>query len=256
MRQLPQTLQTFLYPIRRFPKLIQNHPNFHTRVMAHTDPLTRRIKRLLVDQKSTSQTELAFGEPENPTGPAHQSFLNVQSHQPSAGSDLAINYSSQATPWGIMLIASTPRGICQAAFVDPDNPQEAISSLQSTWPEAQLIENEHDSHLQTARLMREASETPARSLTLHLSGTDFQQSVWQYLLTIPIGSVSTYAGIAEHLGDPKAARAVGTAVGQNPLAWLIPCHRVVRSDAHLGGYRWGLERKRQLLEQELIKYSI
>lgn len=196
------------------------------------------LYRLIPDQMMT----------DNLTGNAKQ-CLNIlpmtADEYRDGGRQLTISYSFATTQYGDILIASTGRGVCALTFVD--SPADAICHLHSLYPSARFVEQTTDHH--TAAL--HAIDGPCADLTLHLRVTPFQLAVWQALLTIPRGRTTTYSRIAEHIGRPTASRAVGNAVGQNPVAILIPCHRVVRADGTLGGYRWSPSRKHAILSSEI-----
>lgn len=171
------------------------------------------------------------------------------------GKHLSIAYSfGAATPLGEMLVASTSVGICYLAFVT-DGRDAVLAELNQLFPQAAFLEKSDKLQERLWEVLgslltgEKAAEAKDR-LLLHLKGTRFQQQVWQALLTIPWGGVRTYGEIAAQLGCPKACRAVGTAIGANPVSVLIPCHRVLRSDGTLGGYHWGTDRKARLLKME------
>jgi AraC family transcriptional regulator of adaptative response/methylated-DNA-[protein]-cysteine methyltransferase len=147
------------------------------------------------------------------------------------------------SPFGECCIAFSNDGICALTF--PETRVSALYDLENRFPETNFRQNDE----KAARLARQIFEKGDRPV-LNPIGTDFQQSIWRALQRIPAGKTTTYAQIAEAIGRPKAVRAVGTAIGANPIAYLIPCHRVIRSDGGLGGFRWGLECKKKLLEWE------
>ncbi len=157
---------------------------------------------------------------------------------------LTIYYSFATIPFGDILIASTPRGVCTLIFAD--DRAESLRTLRADYPRARFVEQTTDHHTAALQAIGGASV----DVSLHLRATPFQLAVWQALLTIPSGSTATYRQIAVQIGRPRASRAVGNAVGQNSVAILIPCHRVVRADHTLGGYRWTASRKRTLLLSE------
>lgn len=152
---------------------------------------------------------------------------------------MEIRWGISNSPFGKMFLARSPRGITHLSFFDDDE-SESMAALRKDWPEAKLI--------------RDDSAVPEflseKSHRLHVLGTPFQLSVWRALLEISYGGLSTYGSLAESIGRPGASRAVGSAVGANRISLLIPCHRVVRTGGGLGGYRWGVERKRAMLEAE------
>jgi AraC family transcriptional regulator of adaptative response/methylated-DNA-[protein]-cysteine methyltransferase len=187
-------------------------------------------------------------------GRLHDLFVTTEAITPgeykSRGAGLTIRYGIHPTPFGKCLIGTTERGICHLSFVQTSE-GDAIDALVSDWKEAEMIED----HQSTAPLIAPIfilnlrEETP---LHLHLRGTNFQLKVWEALLNIPVGAVTTYEHIASEVGNPKATRAVGTAVGHNPIAVLIPCHRVIRKLGGFGNYRYGASRKMALLAREFI----
>src|SRR5690606_31391541 len=135
-------------------------------------------------------------------------------------------------------------GVCHLAFVEPVTRREALARLEHDWPLAQLIPDQDATRTAAAKAFPPPGSSAQPSLALHVKGTNFQLKVWNALLQIPPGEVTTYGAIAGKLGDPNASRAVGSAVGANPVSYLIPCHRVIRASGELGGYAWGVDRKR------------
>ena len=171
------------------------------------------------------------------------------------GRDMHIGYTIVDCPLGRLLVAATGRGICAISLGDTD--AELEHALQKEYPAAEIQRSEAElSHGVNALLGYLNGERPHLDLPVDVQATAFQWRVWQVLRAIPYGSTRSYGEVAEALGDPKAARAVARACATNPVALVIPCHRVVREDGALGGYRWGLERKRLLLEGEAIKEKI
>jgi len=188
-------------------------------------------------------------------GRLHDLFVTAEAITPgeykSRGIGLTIRYGIHPTPFGKCLIGVTERGICHLSFVQTGE-GEAIDALVSDWKEAKMIED----HRSTAPLIAPIFDLNQRGKTalhLHLSGTNFQLKVWEALLNIPVGAVTTYEHIALEVGKPKATRAVGTAVGNNPIAVLIPCHRVIRKVGGFGNYRYGVPLKMALLGWEQIQ---
>ncbi|MDO5523458.1 MAG: methylated-DNA--[protein]-cysteine S-methyltransferase [Bacteroidia bacterium] len=157
---------------------------------------------------------------------------------------LPISYFFYETPFGLALIASTPKGICYIGFGEKEL---MLSDLNKRYSGAAVREEKTDLHQPALRFIRneDVSELP-----LHISGTDFQINVWKALLEIPIGKLSSYKAIAGAANNTKAVRAVGSAIGDNPVSYIIPCHRVIRSDGGLGGYFWGLDIKKKMIEAE------
>ncbi len=165
------------------------------------------------------------------------------------GEALTINYSFAQSPFGSIIVASTSKGICCLFFEEDQT--KALADLQKLFQKAKY-RYASDVHQENAIAALSQKESLSRlSISLHIHGTTFQLAVWNALLTVPSGSKSTYSAIARQIGNPKAYRAVGIAVGSNPVAYFIPCHRVVRSNGALGGYRWGIACKEAILNYEL-----
>jgi AraC family transcriptional regulator, regulatory protein of adaptative response / methylated-DNA-[protein]-cysteine methyltransferase len=167
------------------------------------------------------------------------------------GAGVTIRYGFSATPFGRALLGSTPRGVCSLSFVAPGADSAAVQALQAQWPRAQLTRDDDGACALAARIWntRDAAAGPARAMPLRLAvqGTNFQLKVWQALLAQEADNPTTYSALAQALQRTGSERAVGNAVGANPVAWLIPCHRVLRKDGTLGGYHWGEDRKRAML---------
>ena len=162
------------------------------------------------------------------------------------GANLTMRYSSFTTLFGMCLVASTGRGVCAVLF--SDSAKGVVDDLRGRWPKARLVRRPESSHEQVKKCLQGLIH--AASIKLHLHGTSFQIKVWEALLSIPAGTTSTYGDVAGTLGDRKLSRAVGMAVGSNPIGYVIPCHRVLKSTGEIGGYRWGVERKRAMLFSE------
>src|SRR5512143_1489001 len=185
-------------------------------------------------------------------GRLHDLFVSTEAVTPgqykTRGAGLTIRYGLHPTPFGECLIGLTERGICHFGFVEGSE-GDAIDNLVAGWQQASMIED----HRATAPLVEPIFDLSRRSdhpLRLHLTGTNFQIKVWEALLRIPPGQVTTYGQLAARIGQPTATRAVGTAVGHNPIAVLIPCHRVIRGLGEFGNYRYGAARKVALLAHE------
>lgn len=182
-------------------------------------------------------------------------FIHLEAMTPGeyqrGGEGLQIHYSLHDTPFGQALLASTQRGLCCFSFIDGDDDAPPHETLQAQWPKADIAmgATHHqaivDGLFSTAPLNK--TGTLNAPLSLHVRGTNFQVQVWRALLRIPAGTLSTYRQVAQAIDRPTASRAVGQAIGANPVGLLIPCHRVIRESGELGGYRWGLERKQALL---------
>lgn len=168
----------------------------------------------------------------------------------NGGQNLLINYSFAKSPFGNLIVASTTRGICHMAF--EDNEQKALQMLIGHFPNAQFC-CKVDALQQNALYIFQNDWNQLNRIKLHLKGTDFQLKVWQSLLSIPMGRLTTYGDIARQIDSPNASRAVGTAVGSNPVAFLIPCHRVIQATGLLGGYMWGPTRKAAIIGWESAK---
>lgn len=190
-------------------------------------------------------------------GRLHDLFVTTEAVTPgeykSHGAGVTIRYGLHPTPFGKCLIGVTEHGVCHLSFVQTSE-GDAIDALVRQWEQAQMIED----HKATSPLVEPIFDLGQRgkgSLQLHLRGTNFQLKVWEALLNIPAGAVTTYEGIASMIGSPGALRAVGTAVGHNPVAVLIPCHRVIRKTGGFGNYRYGAPRKKALLACEYVTAS-
>jgi AraC family transcriptional regulator of adaptative response/methylated-DNA-[protein]-cysteine methyltransferase len=216
-------------------------------------------KKLLEQSKPLLATAFASGL----SGPArlHDLFVNAEGVTPgeykSGGFDLEIRHGIHSTPFGPALLGTTERGLCHLAFLpseDPTDKAEALNALRKNWPGASFREAPDATGTQ-ARTIFQTKETspPDAPLSLFLKGTNFQLKVWNALLRIPEGAVSTYRGLAEALHASGAARAVGSAAGKNPIAYLIPCHRVIKSTGAFGEYRWGSGRKKAILGWEAAR---
>ncbi|MFZ5821103.1 MAG: methylated-DNA--[protein]-cysteine S-methyltransferase [Chloroflexota bacterium] len=200
--------------------------------------------------KSENLLDTTYGVGLSSLGSLHDLFVTTEAITPgeykSGGAGLTIRYGLHDTPFGAALIGVTERGICHFGFVvDGD----AIDALVSGWPQAKMVED----YYTTAPLVEPIFDLGQRSrkpLHLHLRGTNFQLKVWEALLRIPPGAATSYQGLAEQAGRPGASRAVGTALGRNPIAVLIPCHRVIRKLGEFGNYRYGVARKKALLGWE------
>ena len=165
----------------------------------------------------------------------------------NGGSHLTINYSFADSPFGHLLVASTPKGICYMAFCEDE--VVALSTLHSQFPNASFHQ-QRDALQQNALLIFQSDWSQLQQIKLHLKGSSFQLKVWETLLKIPVGRLSTYGVIAQRIASPAASRAVGTAIGSNPVAYIIPCHRVIQASGNFGGYMWGRTRKTAIIGWE------
>jgi AraC family transcriptional regulator of adaptative response/methylated-DNA-[protein]-cysteine methyltransferase len=169
----------------------------------------------------------------------------------SGGSGLNIRFGFAATPFGDCLIGESERGICHLAFVADEGSDAVLEELRHSWPEAHLRRSDRTAAGLASRIFeRPGGNSKRPTLRAFVTGSTFQVRVWRALLRVPPGSLVTYGQLAAAIGQPRAARAVGSAVGQNPLAYLIPCHRVIRETSVLGDYRWGRVRKRTIVAWE------
>jgi len=207
-------------------------------------------KELLAQSESLLTTTHQVGL--SSLGRLHDLFISTEAVTPgeykSRGAGITIRYAIHPTPFGKCLIGTTERGICHLGFVQTSE-GKAIDHLVTEWSQAEMIED----HYATAGLIEpifELGQRGQQKLRLFLRGTNFQIKVWEALLSIPAGAVTTYENIATQIGKPSALRAVGSAVGHNPVAVLIPCHRVLRKDGEFGNYRYGTARKKALLGWE------
>ena len=183
----------------------------------------------------------------------HDLFVTFKAMSPgeyqAEGASLALRYGIHDTPVGAVLIATTKRGICNLHFLDRAEGADAVAVLRQEWPAAKLCCDPSTTQPLIDSIFN-AAPSDQKSLTLHIKGSNFQMQTWQALLRMPRGEITSYQRLAATLGRPTAARAVGHAVARNPVAYLIPCHRVLRGSGELGGYRWGLERKAALIAWE------
>ncbi len=210
-------------------------------------------KRLLQDQQATL-FDTAYQTGLSGTGRLHDLFIQMEGMTPAefknGGRNLSIQYSFADSPFGKVIVASTSKGICHMAFEEDED--QALWNLQQKFPFAKY-QNLFDDLQANALSIFQTDWTQLKQIKLHLKGTEFQLKVWEALLKIPFAGVSTYGKIADQIGQPTASRAVGTAIGSNPVAFLIPCHRVIQSTGHLGGYMWGKTRKTAMLGWEAAK---
>lgn len=186
------------------------------------------------------------------TGRLHDLFINIEGMTPgeykNGGLALNINYSFADTPFGKIIAASTDKGVCHMAFVD-EGERRAFDHLRSIFPNAKYVLSP-DTKQQHALSVFDRDWNRLEEIKLHLKGTEFQLKVWETLLKIPAGGLATYADLATKFGYNGACRAVGTAVGKNPVAFLIPCHRVIKATGEPGNYHWGEMRKNAIIGWE------
>jgi len=207
-------------------------------------------KKMLKENQATL-FETAFETGLSGTGRLHDLFINIEGMTPgeykNGGENLSVNYSFAESPFGNILVASTAKGICHIAFADDE--KKALEALQKTFPNAdykQMV----DLAQQNVLYIFTHDWSKLNEIKLHLKGTEFQLKVWETLLKIPMGQLTTYGNIAKQIQQPNASRAVGTAIGDNPVAFLIPCHRVIQSTGVFGQYHWGSTRKTAIIGWE------
>lgn len=205
----------------------------------------------LIRTEKTSLSDVAFETGLSGTGRLHDLFISIEGMTPgeykNEGEHLAINYSFAESPFGEILVASTEKGICFMAFAD--DRENTFQQLKLAFPKSRLTQTV-DLIQQNALYIFSHDWTKLDLIKLHLKGSPFQLKVWQALLQIPLGQLNSYATIAKAIHQPRAMRAVGTAIGSNPVAFLIPCHRVIQSNGQVGGYMWGTTRKTAMIGWE------
>lgn len=183
-------------------------------------------------------------------------FISIEAVTPqefkSSGKGLDISYGIHPTPFGECFVAVTDRGICAMAFIDEAGREAELIALAKKWHYANIKQDQMLTESYVSRIFQPASNA-LEKLPILVQGTNFQLKVWEALLSIPKGAVTTYQQIAQSIGHPAAVRAVGSAVGDNPIAYLIPCHRVIRKEGLLGEYRWGSLRKKALIGWEAAR---
>lgn len=215
----------------------------------------QHAKRMLKEEQATL-FDTAFEIGLSSTSRLHDLFVNIEGMTPAeyknGGKNLHINYSFAESPFGALIVASTPKGVCYMAFEEDE--QKALSDVKIKFPNA-AFQRKLDILQQNALFIFQNDWSKLPEIKLHLKGTDFQLKVWESLLKIPMGKLVTYGNLAEHIGNPKASRAVGTAIGSNPVAFLIPCHRVIQSSGIFGGYMWGPTRKTAIIGWEGAKIN-
>jgi AraC family transcriptional regulator of adaptative response/methylated-DNA-[protein]-cysteine methyltransferase len=190
-------------------------------------------------------------------GRLHDLFVTHEAMSPgewkTGGEGVIIRYGFHASPFGTALVMATPRGLAGLAFADADGHAAALADMCKRWPKAQYVEDTPATAPLARRVFDPTLWRPDQPLRVVMIGTDFEVRVWETLLRIPLGRASTYSDIARSLGRPQAARAVGGAVGRNPLSFVVPCHRVLGKSGALTGYHWGVSRKHAIIGWEAAK---
>ncbi len=214
-------------------------------------------KRMLQQSASILETSLDVGL--SGPGRLHDLFVTHEGMSPGAyknrGEGLLISYGYHPSPFGLALVMVTPHGLCGLAFCDAGGEVAALADMTRRWPNAQYTEESAVTAPYAAHLFAGDNFRPNQPLRITFIGTDFEIRVWETLLKIPVGQATTYGDIALSVGSPKAARAVGAAVGKNPMSFVVPCHRVLGKSGALTGYHWGLTRKKAILGWEAGKLA-
>lgn len=209
-------------------------------------------RALLADSASVLDASYAVGL--SGPGRLHDLFVAHEAMTPgdykARGAGLTIRYGFHPSPFGTALAMVTDRGLAGLAFADEGEEKAALADMTARWPQAAYVEDSAATAAYVRRIFDPATWRPDRPLRVVMIGTDFELNVWETLLRLPLGRATTYSDIAGAIGRPAAARAVGTAVGRNPLSFVVPCHRVLGKDGGLHGYHWGLTRKRAILGWE------
>jgi AraC family transcriptional regulator of adaptative response/methylated-DNA-[protein]-cysteine methyltransferase len=218
--------------------------------------LSLEYAKSILKEKHVTLFDAAFETGLSGTGRLHDLFINIEGMTPAeyknGGKALSINYSFAESPFGNILVASTSKGICCLAFAD--DREEAFSQLRHQFPNAgyhQVV----DLIQQNALFIFKKNWSKLSTIKLHLKATPFQLKVWEALLRIPMGGLYSYSLVAQNIHLPNASRAVGSAIGDNPVAFLIPCHRVIRSTGEFGQYHWGATRKSAIIGWEAAQIN-
>lgn len=211
----------------------------------------------LLKDKQLTLLDTAYKTGLSGTSRLHDLFINIEGMTPgeykNGGENLSINYSFAKSPFGNIVVASTSKGICHISFEEGE--KQALLSVRSRFPNARY-EQVVDKNQQDALFIFQDDWSKLNQIKLHLNGTNFQLKVWEALLKVPLGCLSTYGSIAQEIDSPKSSRAVGTAIGKNPIAFLIPCHRLIQSTGNIGGYMWGSTRKSAMIGWEASRLVV
>ena len=213
-----------------------------------------RSKRMLKEEGSLMDVSFSMGL--SGGSRLYDHFVKLEAVTPgeyrNGGQGVTIQYGVNETPFGKIFVAMTPRGVCRIEFLGSRSADEILVDIGKDWPKASLAQNNNATNYVANVLFSRLKDGESNPLSLHVMGTNFQVAVWRALLRIPPGQLASYSQIANALGYPKASRAVGNAVGSNPVAMLIPCHRVIQKSGALGRYRWGSAKKEMLQAWELL----
>jgi AraC family transcriptional regulator of adaptative response/methylated-DNA-[protein]-cysteine methyltransferase len=205
-------------------------------------------------RSSASVLDTAYEVGLSGPGRLHDLFVTHEAMSPgewkAGGEGLTMTYGFHPSPFGMALVMMTPRGLAGLALADAGKERKALSDMRSRWPRAKYVEDFAATAATARRIFDTALWRKDQPLRVVMIGTDFEVRVWEKLLTIPMGRLDTYSGLAAKVGSPKAARAVGAAVGKNPISFVVPCHRVVGKNGDITGYHWGITRKRAMLGWE------
>lgn len=219
--------------------------------------LTVEHAKKMLKSSQLTLSEAAFETGLSGTGRLHDLFVNIEGMTPgdykNGGEQLRINYNFDESPFGTLLMAATEKGICRLVFADDQ--ELALAELKAEFPNASFT-NQTDTFQKDVRSFFGNDWNESQAIKLHLRGTDFQLKVWETLLKIPMGQLTTYGDIAKSIEKPRASRAVGTAIGNNPVAFLIPCHRVIQATGMIGGYHWGNARKKAIIGWEACQSDL
>jgi len=187
-------------------------------------------------------------------GRLHDLFVTHDAMTPgdfkAKGEGIVIRWTFHSSPFGYALVMMTERGLAGLAFADPGREQAALADMKARWPRATYVEDEAATAPYARRIFDRTTWRPDQPLRIFMIGSDFEIRVWETLLKLPLGKATTYSDIAAYIGKPTAARAVGAAIGKNPISFVVPCHRVLGKGGSLCGYHWGLTRKRAILGWE------
>jgi AraC family transcriptional regulator of adaptative response/methylated-DNA-[protein]-cysteine methyltransferase len=205
-------------------------------------------------RSSASVLDTAYEVGLSGPGRLHDLFVTHEAMSPgewkAGGAGLTLTYGFHPSPFGTALVMTTPRGLAGLALADPGREKAALKDMRSRWPNARYLEDAAATAPVAQRIFNTALWRKDQPLRVVLIGTDFEVRVWEKLLSIPMGQLTTYSDLAAKAGAPKAARAVGAAVGKNPICFVVPCHRVIGKSGDITGYHWGLTRKRAMLGWE------
>lgn len=209
--------------------------------------------KLLLQDNQTIE-EASFHSGFSSSSRLHDLFVNIEGMTPgeykNGGEQLEIIYDVTESPFGRLLIASTYRGICNLLFVE--DVEQGRQQLNEPWPNA-AIRGGTNKHIEQIKGIFSGNAINLKQIKLHIKGSAFQLKVWEALLKIPAGQLAAYSDVARQIDNPKASRAVGSAIASNPVAWLIPCHRIIKSTGDIGEYHWGSKRKTAMVGWEVAK---